>query len=83
MGYSFRSRLEASECGGVAVIQMKDLLDDNTVGCGGLVRIDMEVDERTPSVRKEVIWYSDPAGMSTTAAVLLDDPGKAVSPLLY
>lgn len=28
MGYSFRSRLEASEGGGVAVIQMKDLLDD-------------------------------------------------------
>jgi len=33
MGYSFRSRLEASRGGEVAVIQMKDLLQDNTVGC--------------------------------------------------
>ncbi len=42
MAHSFRSRLEASEGGGVAVIQMKELLDDNTVGCDGLVRINME-----------------------------------------
>ena len=33
MGYSFRSRLEASMKGNVGVIQMKDLLYDNTVGC--------------------------------------------------
>ncbi len=42
MGNPFRSRLETSEGGGVAVIQMKDLLDDNTVGCDGLVRTNME-----------------------------------------
>ena len=40
MGYSFRSRLEPSEGGGVAVIQMKDLLDDNTVWCNDLIKID-------------------------------------------
>lgn len=42
-GYSFRSYLESSMGGDVAVIQMKDLFDDNTVGCDGLVKIDMEV----------------------------------------
>ena len=42
MGYSFRSRLEAIEDGGVAVIQMKDLRDDNTVDCGALAMIGMK-----------------------------------------
>ncbi|MDD3703908.1 MAG: hypothetical protein PHR12_06725, partial [Victivallaceae bacterium] len=41
MGYSFRSRLEPSEGGGVAVIQMKDLQDDNIVSCTDLVKIDL------------------------------------------
>ena len=31
MGYSFRSRLEPSEGGGLAVIQLKDLLNNNIV----------------------------------------------------
>jgi hypothetical protein len=43
MGYSFRSRLEASVGGDVAVIQMKDLLDDNTVDCDDLVKIDLSL----------------------------------------
>jgi len=83
MGYSFRSRLEASEGGGVAVIQMKDLLDDNTVGCDGLVRINMEaVKEHHLAQRGDLVFRS--RGHVTTAAVLLEDPGKAVvaAPLL-
>lgn len=40
-GYSFRSRLEAVEDGNLAVIQMKDLLDSNTVSCDDLMRVDM------------------------------------------
>ena len=41
MGYSFRSRLETSKDGEVAVIQMKDLQDDNIVSCTDLVKIDL------------------------------------------
>lgn len=83
MGYSFRSRLEASEGGGVAVIQMKDLLDDNTVSCDGLVRINMEsMKDHHLAQRGDLVFRS--RGSVTTAAVLLEDPGKAVvaAPLL-
>lgn len=41
MGYSFRSRLEISADGDTAVIQMKDLTDDNTVDCSALAMVDM------------------------------------------
>ena len=82
-GYSFRSRLEASEGGSVAVIQMKDLLNDNTVGCDALVKIDMEaVKEHHLAQKGDLVFRS--RGHVTTAAVLLKDPGKAVvaAPLL-
>lgn len=83
MGYSFRSRLEASEGGSVSVIQMKDLLDDNTVGCDGLMRIDMEVVKEHHLARKGDLVFRS-RGYIATAAVLLDDPGNAVvaAPLL-
>lgn len=83
MGYSFRSRLEASEGGGVAVIQMKDLLDDNTVGCDGLVRINMEAMKDHHLVQRGDLVFRS-RGPLTTAAVLLEDPGKTVvaAPLL-
>jgi len=83
MGYSFRSRLEGTEYGSVAVIQMKDLLDDNTVGCGGLVKTNMETIKKHHLVQKgDLIFRS--RGRLTTSAILLDDPGKAVvaAPLL-
>jgi len=83
MGYSFRSRLEASEVGEVAVIQMKDLLDDNTVDCDSLVRINMETLKEHHFVQKGDLVFRS-RGSLTTAAVLLEDPGKAViaAPLL-
>ncbi len=83
MGYSFRSRLEASEVGGIAVIQMKDLLDDNTVGCDDLVKIDfVAMKEHHFAQRGDLVFRS--RGSLTTAAVLLEDPGKAIvaAPLL-
>ena len=83
MGYSFRSRLEAVEGGAVSVIQMKDLLDDNTVDCDGLVRINMEaMKDHHLAQRGDLVFRS--RGHVTTAAVLLEDPGKAVvaAPLL-
>lgn len=83
MGYSFRSRLEASEGGRVSVIQMKDLLDDNTVGCNGLMKIDIEALKEHHIARKGDLVFRS-RGHTATSAVLLDDPGKAVvaAPLL-
>jgi len=83
MGYSFRSRLEASRGGEVAVIQMKDLLQDNTVSCKKLVKIEMEtVKEHHLAQKGDLVFRS--RGQITTAAILLEDPGKAVvaAPLL-
>lgn len=83
MGYSFRSRLEASADGDVAVIQMKDLMDDNTVYCDGLTKIDMGgVKEHHLVQEGDLIFRS--RGQVTTAAVLRDNPGRAVvaAPLL-
>ena len=83
MGYSFRSRLEASRGGKVAVIQMKDLLQDNTVGCKKLVKIEMEtVKEHHLAQKGDLVFRS--RGQITTAAILLEDPGRAVvaAPLL-
>ena len=83
MGYSFRSRLEAAEDGGISVIQMKDLLDDSTVCCDGLMKIDMEAMKEHHLVRKGDLVFRS-RGHTATSAVLLDDPGKAVvaAPLL-
>jgi hypothetical protein len=83
MGYSFRSRLETSEGGSVAVIQMRDLLGDNTVGCDGLVQVNMETIKGHHLARKgDLIFRS--RGHLNTSAILLEDPGRAVvaAPLL-
>ncbi len=83
MGYSFRSRLEASENGKVAVIQMKDLLDDNSVDCNGLMRIDMHTLKEQHFVRKGDLVFRS-RGQVNTSAIILGNPGKAViaAPLL-
>ena len=83
MGFSFRSRLEISEDGSVAVIQMKDLHDDNTIGCGDLARISMDgIKEHHLVQRGDLVFRS--RGLLATSAILLEDPGKAVvaAPLL-
>ncbi len=82
MGYSFRSRLEASKGGDVAVIQMKDLPDENIVDCSELVKIDMKVKEHHLAQRGDLVFRS--RGHVTTAAILLENPGRAVvaAPLL-
>ncbi|MBU1057605.1 MAG: restriction endonuclease subunit S [Proteobacteria bacterium] len=82
-GYSFRSRLEASAGGKVAVIQMKDLLHNNTVDCSEFVKIDMDaVKDRHLARKGDLVFRS--RGQVTTAAILMEDPGKAVvtAPLL-
>lgn len=83
MGYSFRSRLEASESGEVAVIQMKNLLENNTVYCDDLTRIDMkDMKDHHLAQRGDLVFRS--RGLQTTTAILLEDPGKAIvaAPLL-
>lgn len=83
MGYSFRSRLEVSKRGEVAVIQMKDLRDDNTVGCDGLTMIDMESVKDHHLVRKGELLFRS-RGLVSNSAIVLEDPGRAIvaAPLL-
>lgn len=83
MGFSFRSRLEASRDGDVSVIQMKDLLDDNTVDCSRLIKVDLKsVKDHHLAHKGDLVFRS--RGRVTTAAILRESPGKAVvaAPLL-
>lgn len=83
MGYSFRSRLESAGCAGVSVIQMKNLLDDNTVSCERLMQIEMDVvKEQYLAQKGDLIFRS--RGQVTTSAILVDNPGMALvaAPLL-
>jgi hypothetical protein len=77
MGYTFRSRLNYLHKGITAVIQMKDLNDENIVECAELMRIDMDgVKERHLVKPGDVVFRS--RGQVTTAAILSEDPGPAV-----
>lgn len=83
MGYSFRSRLETSKDGEIAVIQMKDLQDDNIVSCNNLVKIDLNDIKKHHIVQKGDLVFRS-RGLLATSAILNEDPGKAVlaAPLL-
>lgn len=83
MGYSFRSRLEAYENGNVAVIQMKDLLDDNSVDCSGLMKINMHAVKEQHFARKGDLVFRS-RGQANTSAIILENPTRAViaAPLL-
>jgi hypothetical protein len=83
MGYSFRARLESMDTGTVSVIQMKDLTYQNRVDSNALVLVDMEKPKEHHLVQPgDLIFRS--RGLTTTSAILLDDPGTAVvaAPLL-
>lgn len=83
MGYSFRARLESMDGGTLAVIQMKDLTDQNRVDCSALARVDREnPKEHHLAKQGDLIFRS--RGLTSTSAILLDDPGIAVvaAPLL-
>jgi len=83
MGYSFRSRLQSTDTGSIAVIQMKDLMDDNTVNLNNLILIDIDKFNDNHYVKKgDLIFRS--RGLYATSAIVLDDPGIAVvsAPLL-
>lgn len=77
MGYSFRSRLEASKEGTVAVIQMKDLEDDNTVNCDNLIKIDFDtLKPHHLALQGDLIFRS--RGLVNTSAILLTNPGSTI-----
>ena len=82
-GYSFRSRLDADEAGELSVIQMKDLLADNTVSLDDLLKISMSEVKSHHFVRRgDLIFRS--RGLITSSAILSGDPGPTVvaAPLL-
>lgn len=83
MGYSFRSRLEVSENGNISVIQMKDLLDDNTVECKKLTKIDVQKIKIHHLVKNGDLVFRS-RGLNTTSAIILENPGKTIvaAPLL-
>jgi len=69
--------------GAIAVIQMKDLSSTNRVCCDELVRLDMEIPKIHHLVKPgDLIFRS--RGLTTSSALLADDPGAAVlaAPLL-
>ncbi len=62
---------------------MKDLTDNNLVECSALARVDMEKPKKHHLAKPgDLIFRS--RGLTSTSAILLDDPGIAVvaSPLL-
>lgn len=82
-GYSFRSRIEPTSSGAIAVIQMKDLTETNRVNCSELTRIDSEQLRPHHFVKRgDLIFRS--RGLSNSTALLADDLGSAVlaAPLL-
>jgi len=83
MGYSFRSRLESSDTGTVAVIQMKDLTDRNRVDSSDPVFVDMKLPAGHHLLKEgDLIFRS--RGLLSRSAIIVEDPGTAVvsAPLL-
>jgi Type I restriction modification DNA specificity domain len=83
MGYSFRARLDSLASGIVAVIQMRDLSDNDRVDCSALISVDMDTPKEHHLAKPgDLIFRS--RGLVSTAAILLNDPGIAVvaAPLL-
>ncbi len=83
MGHAFRSRLEAVPDGNVAVIQMKDLTDDNHLDPVALARIEFgEARPRQFVHLGDIVFRS--RGQTHTAALIDQDPGPAIiaAPLL-
>lgn len=83
MGYSFRSRLESEKTGTIAVIQMKDLAENNVVNCENLAYVEIDNFNDNHFVKVgDLIFRS--RSLSSTSAILDTDPGPAIlsSPLL-
>ncbi len=83
MGISFRSRIEPETDGNVAVIQMRDLTEDNKLGHCNLIIVKMNgLNDRHLVKRKDFIFRS--RGKTTTATIINTEIGSVVvaAPLL-
>ncbi len=77
MGLSFRSRMEPDTDGNVAVIQMRDLTEDNKLDHSNLTTINInDINERHLVECKDLVFRS--RGKTTTAAIIDQEPGQAV-----
>lgn len=83
MGYSFRVKLEASQHAGTTIIQMKDLLSNNTVSRTGLMKIAAIDFKKHHLVQKGDLVFRS-RGQATTSAVVVHDPINTIvsAPLL-
>jgi hypothetical protein len=77
MGYTFRRRLDFMDKGTTAVVQMKDLSDEDLVDCSNLMRVDMSGVKTHHLIRPGDIVFRS-RGQVNTAAILMEDPGPAV-----
>lgn len=83
VGHSFRSRLEQEPSGDVAVVQMKDLSQENRLVDTGLVRISMgKINPRHLLRANDIVFRA--RGLTNTAVHIDRDIGPAVvaAPLL-
>ena len=83
MGLSFRSRIEPEADGTVAVIQMRDLTEDNKLSQRNLIAVKMNgLNGRHLVKRNDLIFRS--RGQTTTAAIVDTEVGPAIvaAPLL-
>ena len=77
MGLSFRSRIEPETDGNVAVIQMRDLTEDNKLDYRTLTTININgINERHLVKCKDLVFRS--RGKTTTATIIDHEPGRAV-----
>ena len=77
MGLSFRSRIEPEADGNVAVIQMRDLTEDNKLDHSNLTTINInDINERHLVKYKDLVFRS--RGKTTTATIIDNEPGRTV-----
>lgn len=77
LGQSFRSRLEHDANANIAVIQMKDLTDDNRIDSKSLVRVYLKKVNDKQLVKQDDIVFRA-RGQNNTAAHIDLDVGQAV-----
>ncbi len=77
MGLSFRSRIEPDADGNVAVIQMRDLTEDNKLDHSNLTTININnINERHLVKHKDLVFRS--RGKTTTATIIDKALGRTI-----
>ena len=76
MGYTFRSGVEPDPCGPVAVIQMKDLREDQIVALDSLAHVSMDVSPAQEVRAGDIIIRA--RGDRATSAIVAEDPRCAI-----